>query len=154
MTEDYSTLSDRIEQAVNQALLMEARAHRDQLVERLRDDTHSEPHRLLSKIERLILEDIQRALGGTQGRRGAPSSALSHLYPVMLYLSQNGLSAAEAWHLLGDERTGHSLDSAKRMLNKHRDPVEKAVDQAASAVVLGKPETFATAYQHLTTTDE
>ncbi len=72
----------------------------------------------------------------------------------MLYLSQNGLSAAEAWHLLGDERTGHRPRDARRMLNKHRDPVQKAIDQAASAVVLGKPKTFATAYRRIITITE
>ena len=152
--EDISTLLDRVEQAVDQLLLMEARAHRDQLVERLRDDTHSEPHRLLSKIERLILEEIRRRAGGSQGRRGAPSSSLSHLYPVLLHLTQNGLSAAEAWHLLGNERTGHRPRDARRMLNKHRDPVEKVIDQAASAVVLSKPKTFVTAYRRIIKTTE
>ena len=132
---------------------MEARAHRDQLVERLRHGTHSSAGQL-SKIERLILEEIQRARGDSQGRRGAPSSALSHLYPVLLYVAQNGLSAAEAWHLLGDERTGHCPRDARRMLNKHREPVQKAIDQAASAVVLGKPKTFATAYRRIITITE
>ncbi len=151
--EYHRTIADRVEQEVDQLLLMEARAHRDQLVARLRDVTHSKANGL-NKIERLILEEIQRARCGPQGRRGAPGSPLCHHSPVMLYLARNGLSAAKAWHLLGDERTGHSLDSARRMLNKHRDPVEKAVDQAASAVVLGKPKTFATAYRRIIKTNE
>ncbi len=107
---------------------------------------------LLSPSARALVEEVITRKGRPnigQGRRGSPASDINALYPVVLYLITNGLSASEAWKLLRDRIPQRSFRNAQRQLNRARSEGEKVVHIAASSIIDGNSNRFRTAYRKL-----
>ncbi|MEO5338473.1 MAG: hypothetical protein H7841_16530 [Magnetospirillum sp. WYHS-4] len=101
--------------------------------------------------QRLIREAMERKATPDikQARRGSPVSDIYLLFPIIMHLIVSGLSAAEAWTLLQEEIPKRDGVDAKRQFNRARGDREKAVHQAASAVMEGRPNAFITTYNRL-----
>ena len=136
--EEEGNKTDWLEDQVDQILLGEADSFGfEEALEKLPGST-----------QRLVREVLNRknAPGTAQDRKGSPSSDINTLYPVVLWLVLNGVSMETAWTITQDRIPRRTPQNAKRQLNRARDPLEKAISAAASAVINGNPRRFQTAY--------
>lgn len=101
--------------------------------------------------QNLIREVLTRRnnIESRQGHRGSPASDINALYPTVLFLILNGLSANEAWTLIQDKIPGRDSKNANRQLNRARSEIEKTLHTASSSIVAGNPSRFRTAYKNL-----
>ena len=106
---------------------------------------------LPAATQALVREVLERTndSGTAQRRRGSPASDINMLYPVILYLIMNGLSANEAWSQFTDRIPRRGIRNAQRQLNRARGELEKELHTAASSIAGGNPRRFEAAYRRI-----